>query len=69
MIHGSGTATIDHGDFIKVEQSIEIPDYANKATVFLNGWKSSYLGDDDQNVVGLGTLVGRIRLEGRKLTW
>jgi hypothetical protein len=42
VIHGSGTATLDHGDFIKVEQSLEIPKYANKATVFLNGWKSSY---------------------------
>ena len=69
VIHGSGTATLDHGDFIKVEQSLEIPKYANKATVFLNGWKSSYLGDDDQHIAGLGTLVGKIRLEGLKLTW
>ena len=74
VIHGSGVAKLDHGDFIKVEQSLDIPEYANKATVFLNGWKSSYLSDHDQNVVGLGTLVGRIRLVdirpgGRKLTW
>ncbi|MDN5941543.1 MAG: hypothetical protein L0H94_06645 [Nitrospira sp.] len=78
VIHGSGTAihdfVRDDPNFIKVEQSVEIPDYANKATVFLNGWKSTYLGDDDQNVVGIGTLVGRIRLVdirpgGRKLTW
>jgi hypothetical protein len=80
VIHGSVTAKHDFipdehiPQFIKVEQSLEIPDYANKATVFLNGWKSSYLGDDDQNVVGLGTLVGKVRLVdirpgGRKLTW
>ena len=74
VMHGSGIAKLDHGDFIKVEQSLEIPAYANRATVFLNGWKSSYLSDHDQNVVGLGTLVGRIRLVdirpgGRKLTW
>ena len=69
VIHGSGTATLDHGDFIKVEQSLEIPEYANRATVFLNGWKSEYLGDDDQHIAGLGTLVGKIRLEGKKLTW
>jgi hypothetical protein len=80
VTHGSGTAKHDFNpdehipQFIKVEQSLEIPDYANKATVFLNGWKSSYLGDDDQNVVGLGALVGKIRLVdirpgGRKLTW
>jgi hypothetical protein len=35
VIHGSGTATLDHGDFIKVEQSLEIPEYAKRATVFL----------------------------------
>jgi hypothetical protein len=27
------------------------------------------LGDDDQHIAGLGTLVGKIRLEGKKLTW
>ena len=80
VIHGSGIAKLDPDNslgqegFIKVEQSLDIPEYANKATVFLNGWKLSYLGSDDQNVVGLGTLVGRIRLVGirpggRKLTW
>ena len=77
MIHGAGTAKHDFIPdevIIKVEQSLEIPDYANKATVFLNGWKSSYLGDEDQNVVGLATLIGKIRLVdirpgGRKLTW
>lgn len=77
VIHGSGTAKHDFIPdevIIKVEQSLEIPDYANKATVFLNGWKSSYLGDEDQNVVGLATLIGKIRLVdirpgGRKLTW
>lgn len=77
VIHGSGTAKHDFipdQSIIKVEQSLDIPEYANKATIFLNGWKSSYLGDDDQNVVGIATLVGRIRLVdirpgGRKLTW
>jgi hypothetical protein len=69
VMNGSGTATLDHGDFIRVEHSVEIPDYANRATVFLNGWKLSYRGADDQNVVGLAALVSRIRLEGKKLTW
>jgi hypothetical protein len=69
VMNGSGTATLDHGDFIRVEHGVAIPDYANKATVFLNGWKLSYRGADDQNVVGLSTLVSRIRLEGKKLTW
>jgi hypothetical protein len=69
VVNGSGTATLDHGEFIRVEHSVEIPDYANRATVFLSGWKLSYSGADDQNVVGLTTLVSRIRLEGKKLIW
>ena len=73
-IHGSGTATLDHGDLLKVEQSVDLPAYANRATVFLNGWRLEYTGNDDQNVLGLGTLIGKIRLEGkprqgRRLTW
>ncbi len=69
VIHGSGTAVLDHGDFIKVEHSAEIPSYANRATVLLNGWKLEYRGDDDQNLHSIATLVGRIRRDGTKLTW
>jgi hypothetical protein len=69
VMNGTGTATLDHGAFMRVEHSVDIPDYANKATVFLNGWNLSYRGPDDQHVVGLATLVGRVRLEGKKLTW
>jgi hypothetical protein len=69
VMHGRGTAVLDHGDFVKVEHTAEIPSYANQATVLLNGWKMEYRGDDDQNVHSLGTLVGRIRREGTKLTW
>ena len=77
VMHGVASAGLPPGDpptsnpykFIKVEQSLDIPDYTNKATVFLNGWHSMYFGDDDQCVLGLGTLVGKIRLEGKKLTW
>jgi hypothetical protein len=62
-IHGSGTAKLDSGESayaIKVEQSLPIPRWANRATVFLNGWKLSYLGGD-QHVLALGTAVAKIR--------
>jgi hypothetical protein len=67
VMHGSGSAR-RNGGFIRVEQSAELPDYANQATVFLNGWDLSYAGSD-HHVAGLGTLVARIRVEPRKLTW
>jgi hypothetical protein len=68
VMHGSGHASHGGGQFIKVEQSTELPDYANQATVFLNGWDLSYAGSD-HHVAGLATLVARIRVEPRKLTW
>src|SRR5882672_3430606 len=59
VMHGSGRAGLSDGHFIRVEQSAELPDYANQATVFLNGWDLSYPGDD-HHVAGLGTIVARI---------
>ena len=42
VMHGFGGAKLDAGKrIIKVEQSVAVPDYANKATVFLNGWRLS----------------------------
>jgi len=69
VMHGFGSAKLASGEYLKVEESLDIPSYANKATVFLNGWRSSYLGDDDQHVLEFGTMVGKIRLERTKLTW
>ncbi|MCI0453609.1 MAG: hypothetical protein L0Y68_01285 [Candidatus Dadabacteria bacterium] len=66
--HGFGCAKDDNGGFIKVEQSLPIPRYANKATVFVNGWRMNYL-DDDHPVRGLTTLVGKIRFQDGMLVW
>lgn len=70
VMHGFGSAKGNSGNYIKVEQSLPIPDYANKATVFLNGWRMNYLGDD-QHVLGLGTLIAKIKVDPRnkKLSW
>ena len=55
---------------IKVQQSVPIPDYADRATVFLNGWKLNYLGGD-QHVLGLGAVLAKINpdLRNRTLSW
>lgn len=72
-MHGSGGAKLASGkspQAIKVEQSVPIPSYATSATVLLNGWHLSYLGED-QNVLQLGTLITNIRFDPRQqtLTW
>jgi hypothetical protein len=64
-IHGSGTAELAKGksaDAIKVEQSVDLPPFVDRATVFLNGWRLAYLGSD-QHVLALGAAITRIRME------
>jgi hypothetical protein len=71
VMHGFGQAKLDTGGrIIKVEQSVDIPNYANQATVLLNGWRVGYLGDD-QHVLEIAALITKIRLDRRnlKLTW
>jgi len=67
-MHGSACAHIDKGPFVKVEQSSDIPIYANAAAVFLNGWKLKYSGGD-HHVTGMATALGQIKFEPQKLTW
>jgi hypothetical protein len=71
VMHGVGSAQLSSGKkIIKVEQSVTIPSYANQAAVFLNGWRLNYQGGD-QNVLGLGALITKIKLDQRnqKLSW
>jgi len=71
VMHGSTQARVDTaGRIIKIEQSVDIPSYANQATVLLNGWRLGYLGDD-QHVLAVSALITKIRLDrrGLKLTW
>jgi len=78
VMHGSGCAHLDQnrGIYLKVEQSVNLPSYATKAAVFLNGWKLKYSGGD-HHVEALATAIGKIKLEpgspttglAGKLTW
>ncbi len=70
VMHGSGCAHLDKGGGISftLEQSIDIPAYATKAAVFLNGWKLKYSGGD-HHVAALAAAIGKIKLEPGKLTW
>lgn len=71
VYHGSGCAESKNSgtqDFIKVEQTLNIPQYATNATVFLNGWHLQYL-DSDHHVAGLATLIRNIGLDKGTLKW
>ena len=68
VVHGFGEAKLGSGEYLKVEERIDLPDYAGSATVLLNGWRVRYLGDD-QHVRAFGTMIGKIRREGRQLVW
>ncbi|MGL5943720.1 MAG: hypothetical protein ACRC2S_25810 [Waterburya sp.] len=68
-VHGFSCAEQrDSGGLIKVEQSLDVPGYANQATVFLNGWQAKYL-NSDHHIRDLATVVGRISLENGDLKW
>lgn len=71
VFHGSACAQSDEDgreNIIKVEQSLQLPAFANQATVFLNGWKVKYLHKDHE-VQGVGSLIGKIGLKGGTLSW
>ncbi|MCM3902526.1 MAG: hypothetical protein ND866_12535 [Pyrinomonadaceae bacterium] len=71
VYHGYGCAESKKSgreDFLRVEQSLNLPAYATNATVFLNGWNLKYL-NGDHHVAGLGTAIENIRLDGNTLTW
>ena len=55
-------------NFLRVEGSLELPEYVTAATVFLNGWRLEYLSSD-HHVRGLGTSIGRISFANQTLSW
>jgi hypothetical protein len=70
-MYGFGKAKLASGKrMIKVQQTVPLPGYANRATVFLNGWKLNYLGGD-QHVLGIAAALAKINpdLRNRTLSW
>jgi hypothetical protein len=59
-IHGTGTAKVDGKSLVKVQQSVASPSYADKATVFLNGWRANY-PDSDHHLINVGRGIGNIK--------
>jgi hypothetical protein len=54
---------------VRIEQSVDIPPYANQATVFLNGWQAAY-DDTDHHLYDVAAILGRINVTpGQKISW
>lgn len=71
VIHGSECGESDRPgeeDTIELEGSIDIPSYADNATVLLNGWSLKYLSKD-HHIGRLGTGIQDIRIEENQLKW
>ncbi|WP_347275448.1 hypothetical protein [Candidatus Kuenenia sp.] len=71
VFHGFGCAESNKSgkeDFLRVQESMDLPDYATAATVFLNGWELKYL-NSDHHIRGLGTGIAKIEIADRKLNW
>lgn len=49
-------------------RSLELPDYATQATLFLRGWNLKYLGGD-HHAKGLATIIYNLRIENQALMW
>jgi hypothetical protein len=69
VMEGVTRAVSVAGRLLRVEQSVEIPAYANQATVILNGWQAAY-NDSDHHLYDVAAILGRIKvIPGQQISW
>lgn len=69
VMEGVTRATSPANRLLRVEQSVDLPAYANQATVFLNGWQAAY-NDSDHHLYDVAAILGRIKVTpGQKISW
>jgi hypothetical protein len=69
VMEGVTRATSPANRKLRVEQSVDLPPYANQATVFLNGWQAAY-NDSDHHLREMAAILGRIKvIPGQKISW
>jgi hypothetical protein len=72
VMEGLTRATISGlfgGRRLRIEQSVDLPPYANQATVFLNGWQAAY-EDPEHHLYDVAAILGRIRVTpGQAIQW
>jgi len=69
--HGFGCSESNESgkeNILNLAGSVQLPAYATKATVFLNGWHAKYLSGDN-HVQGFLTTIEKIKQEGNVLRW
>ena len=69
VMEGVTRATSLANRLLRVEQGVDLPAYANQATVFLNGWQAAY-NDSDHHLYDVAAILGRIQvIPGQKISW
>ncbi len=69
--HGFACAESHESDvqrILRVQHSLPVPATMDRATVFLSGWRLTFL-NGDHHIRALGTGIINIRLEGNQLLW
>ena len=70
VMEGVTSASISGGRRLRIEQSVDLPPYANQATVFLNGWQAIYDDPKDHHLYDIAVILSRIRVvPGQTLQW
>ncbi len=68
VYHGSACADSNTVTEVRMRQSLQLPAYANSATVFLNGWHLRY-AEADRHVTGVAAFIRSITRERNELSW
>ena len=69
VMEGLTRATSPANRELRVEQSVDLPSYANQATVFLSGWQAAY-NDSDHHLYDVAAILGSIKVtSGQKISW
>jgi len=69
VMEGVARATGTGERHLRIEQTVDLPPYANQATVFLNGWEAAF-DDTDHHVYDVAAVLARIRVTpGVTIQW
>jgi len=68
VMEGVASVTVSGGTRLRIEHSVDLPLYANQATVFLNGWQAAY-GDTDHHIYDVAVILKRIRVIPGQIQW
>jgi hypothetical protein len=65
---GESVGIQGHDAVVALAGNFTVPEFADRATVFLNGWSLRYLQSDEE-VKEIGAVIREIALQGKQLRW